>query len=164
MQNVMRNLCEFHAESIYVLCMLDSMQHAGFTQISRNFCADFNAECDAESLRNPCGIYLCLMHAWFHAACRFYANFTQILRRLPCRMPSGIFCGIHAESINFKQWLPYWPLPKYIWLSIVWQPNGCLHAMLVRSDRISAKQRRKLCAILAAIRCYIFVCHKPTNI
>ena len=92
--------------------------YADFTQTSmhnalRNFCRIFGeylrnlCEILAESLRNPCVIYLCLyIHAGFRAACRFNANFTQISRRLPCRMRCGIvakslqnLCGIHPESI-----------------------------------------------------------------
>ena len=66
----------------------------------------------AESLRNPWRTFLWLIHALFHAACRFYSNFTQILRGLQCGMRCGTFgnsfgifleylrnlCGIHAES------------------------------------------------------------------
>ena len=93
-----RNLCAIHAESIYALSMLNSMQHEDFTQSSPRFHADLHAEYVPEALRNPsgillwnpCRIYLCLIHAWFHAAWRFDANFRQISRRLPCRMHSGI--------------------------------------------------------------------------
>ena len=99
-----RNLCAIHAESIYALSMLNSMQHEDFTQSSPRFHADLHAEYVPEALRNPsgillwnpCRIYLCLIHAWFHAAWRFDANFRQISRRLACKM----FSGILAESLR----------------------------------------------------------------
>ena len=97
MQNAMQNLCRIraenlqnpygiNAESIYALSMLDSMQHANFTQTSmqkamRNPCeshaesicalsmldsmqhADFTQISMQNAIRNRCGSYLCLIHA-----------------------------------------------------------------------------------------------------
>ena len=110
MQNAMRNLCGIHAESIYALCLLDFLQQADFTQISRRFHADFHdamrnyCGIHVESLRNPCGIY------------QFQAMPTL---PTPSKMPMGRYC--------------------------------------VTTKRLPA------CNAWSSI-CYIFVCHKPTNI
>ena len=105
-KNAMRNLCGIHAESLwnpcvihadytYALCMLDSIKHAVCTQFSHRFHANVNAECNAESFRNLCGINLCLMQAWFYAACRFHAGFHAKCDAESLRNP----CSIFAESM-----------------------------------------------------------------
>ena len=118
MQNALRNLCGIYAESIYALSMLDSMQHAYFTQIFCRFHAYFHAECVAESFKNPCRIYResmrnlsmpcpCLIPCSMPMSRKFHAEFTKTtmqntLRNL-CGILAGCFrnpCGIFAESMR----------------------------------------------------------------
>ena len=73
-----------------------------FVEPLRNLCGIF-----VESWGNPYEIYLCIVHAWFYAASRFYANFTQILRRVPRKMRCRSFaksfwnpCGITQTSME----------------------------------------------------------------
>ena len=98
--------------------MLDTMQQADFTQILPRFHADFMQNSLQNAMRNisgiqaninrilanPCGIYPCLIHAWFHTASRFHRSFMQISLRIPCRVlwaSNRTPSSIEAESIRY---------------------------------------------------------------
>ena len=107
MQNMLWNPCGIHAESIYALSMLDSMQHADFTQILLRLSCRLRRGISAESLRNPCGIfaeslqnlsmpYPCLIPCFIHNLRKFNADFTQTFIQNALRK----ICRILAESLR----------------------------------------------------------------
>ena len=94
-------------------CFIPSSIH-----ISRTICAEFTQismqnvmgnlrGIHAQSLQNLFGIYLSLIHAWFHAARGTYADFTQISRGFHADVPTDCDaesfrspCGIHLQSTD----------------------------------------------------------------
>ena len=77
MQKSTRNACGFHADSIRNISSPNRCLIPWCVSISRKFHAHFTQTSMQNAMRNPCGIYRCLIHAWFMQ----YADFTQILRR-----------------------------------------------------------------------------------
>ena len=117
-KNALRNLCRILPQFMRNLSMPYPCLILCSMQISGKFHADFSRlpcwmRCIifAESFRNPFEMYLCLIHAWFHAAShatlrRFHADFYAECVAESLRNPCGVFaeslrnpCGIHAKSI-----------------------------------------------------------------
>ena len=91
--------CGPFAESMRNLSMPNTCSIPCSLQISRKRHADLTQTTMQSVMRNLCGIHtesICLMHVWFHATCCLDTNFTQSLRRLPCKMR----CGIFPESMR----------------------------------------------------------------
>ena len=92
MQNVMQNLSGIQVEAVQTLPMSNPCLIPCSKQILRKFHAEFDAQCYtestrnpnailAESKRNPCGIYPCLIHFILcskQISSKFYAAFTLI--------------------------------------------------------------------------------------
>ena len=121
-----RNRSGNHAESIYALPVLDSMQHADFMKISRRF----HANLTQSSYRNPSGIHAESIYALPVFDQMQPADFTQILRRFLVDFTQNFTQGsqqnpggILAESFrNRSQIVPEWqrnPCGIYLCLTVL---------------------------------------------
>ena len=145
LQNAMRNLSGIHADSTHALSILDSnllaawnlvsildsMQQADFTHISRRFHADFTQNSFQNARRNLSGIqaesmwnlpmpYPCLIPCSKQISRKFYADFTQhamrnlsgilarSMRNLPMSYPCLIPCIKQISSLFYAEFLAEW--------------------------------------------------------